>query len=163
MTADTDDDNDGVPDESDAYPLKSVADYPDLDRDGRPDDCDAECESRTGMKADMDDDNDGYEEREPMKILTPVAGTDGNSVSIPFATANGQVSLRFLVGPSGWIHDPNEDTSAWVAQGLYLEEAIDEVLLQLKVNVQVTTPDEFVAFFAVQTPFRRRRQIPWQR
>ena len=151
MTADTDDDNDGVPDESDAYPLKSVADYPDLDRDGRPDDCDAECESRTGMKADMDDDNDGYEEREPMKILTPVAGTDGNSVSIPFATANGQVSLRFIVGPSGWIHDPNEDTSVWVAQGLYLEEAIDEVLLQLKVNVQVTTPDEFVAFFAVQT------------
>ena len=151
MVSDEDDDNDGVSDEEDAYPLVSVADYLDTDGDGIPDDCDATCEANTGMKADKDDDNDGFEEREPMQILTAVAGSDGNSVSIPFATANGEVSLRFIVGATGWIHDPNEDTSTWVANGLYLEEAIDEVLLLLTVNNTVTTPNEFVAFFATQT------------
>jgi len=56
--ADNDDDNDGVFDLADAYPLISLGGLADNDSDGRPDDCDSVCID-LGMIADTDDDNDG--------------------------------------------------------------------------------------------------------
>jgi len=56
--ADSDDDQDGVSDRNDAYPLISLGGRADNDVDGRPDDCDLQCQA-TGMAADPDDDNDG--------------------------------------------------------------------------------------------------------
>ena len=56
--ADTDDDNDGLLDEADGYPLVAIGTLTDTDGDGRPDDCDNACTS-LGMAADPDDDNDG--------------------------------------------------------------------------------------------------------
>ena len=58
MAADSDDDNDGVLDTADAYPLISIGDLTDTDSDGAPDTCDAAC-VELGMAADSDDDNDG--------------------------------------------------------------------------------------------------------
>ena len=56
--ADTDDDGDGVLDESDAFPLVSIGSLADTDGDGRPNDCDSDCQA-TGMTVDTDDDGDG--------------------------------------------------------------------------------------------------------
>ena len=56
--SDFDDDNDGVLDFYDAYPLISLGQLTDTDRDGRPNDCDSGCVS-LGMTADTDDDADG--------------------------------------------------------------------------------------------------------
>ena len=58
MSADTDDDNDGVLDTADAFPLISLGSLTDTDGDGRPNDCDSDCQA-LGMSADTDDDNDG--------------------------------------------------------------------------------------------------------
>ena len=58
MSADTDDDNDGVLDTADAFSLISLGSLTDTDGDGRPNDCDSDCVT-LGMSADTDDDNDG--------------------------------------------------------------------------------------------------------
>ena len=58
MTADTDDDGDGVLDTADAFALISLGSLTDTDGDGRPDDCDSDCQT-LGMTADSDDDGDG--------------------------------------------------------------------------------------------------------
>ena len=55
---DFDDDGDGVADLADAYPLIGLGGSIDLDRDGRPDECDQAC-TELGMLADNDDDGDG--------------------------------------------------------------------------------------------------------
>ena len=56
--ADTDDDNDGVVDVEDAFPLIDLGDLTDTDSDGRPNECDTACVD-LGMSADTDDDGDG--------------------------------------------------------------------------------------------------------
>ena len=43
MTADSDDDGDGVADIDDAYPLLNLGGATDTDGDGSPDDCDSAC------------------------------------------------------------------------------------------------------------------------
>jgi len=53
MTADTDDDNDGVPDNVDAFPLVSLSDLLNTDGDGYPNDRDSSCEA-AGMTAHTD-------------------------------------------------------------------------------------------------------------
>ena len=58
LSSDTDDDNDGVLDTTDTYPLKSIGDLVDTDSDGAPNTCDSAC-VELGMTADDDDDNDG--------------------------------------------------------------------------------------------------------
>ena len=58
MAADTDDDNDGILDTADGYPLAAIGSLTDTDDDGRPNDCDSACVA-LGMAADTDDDNDG--------------------------------------------------------------------------------------------------------
>ena len=51
-------DNDGISDVDDAYPFVAIGNYVDTDNDGAPNACDANCIS-LGMTADSDDDNDG--------------------------------------------------------------------------------------------------------
>ena len=58
LALDDDDDNDGVLDTADAFPLISLGSLTDTDGDGRPNDCDSDCQT-LGMTADTDDDNDG--------------------------------------------------------------------------------------------------------
>ena len=68
--SDTDDDNDGVLDDVDAYQLISLGDLTDTDGDGRPNDCDSAC-TTLGMAADTDDDNDGVlddNDRYPLSV-----------------------------------------------------------------------------------------------
>ncbi|MDC1085457.1 leucine-rich repeat domain-containing protein, partial [Pseudomonadales bacterium] len=55
---DPDDDNDGILDDADKYPLISLAGLADTDGNGVPDTCDNNCLA-TGMTADQDDDGDG--------------------------------------------------------------------------------------------------------
>ena len=68
MTADTDDDNDGMADESDAFPLDAT-ETTDTDSDG------------IGNNADMDDDNDGVADDSdafPLISLAGLTDTDGD-------------------------------------------------------------------------------------
>jgi hypothetical protein len=58
LSSDNDDDNDGLLDLADAYPLISIGNLVDTDSDGAPDNCNTAC-VELGMKADTDDDNDG--------------------------------------------------------------------------------------------------------
>ena len=67
---DTDDDGDGVLDTADAFPLISLNGLTDTDGDGRPNDCDSDCQT-LGMTADTDDDGDGYTDVEEIE-----AGSD---------------------------------------------------------------------------------------
>ena len=55
---DTDDDNDGVPDARDDYPMDACA-FLDTDGDGQPDDVNCPDGMTTWLFADQDDDNDG--------------------------------------------------------------------------------------------------------
>ena len=56
LVLDDDDDNDGVLDTADAFPLISLGSLTDTDGDGRPNDCDSDCQA-LGMAADIDDDS----------------------------------------------------------------------------------------------------------
>lgn len=73
---DPDDDNDGVNDYRDAYPLIALDGLADFDNDGRPDNCDEQCQS-LGMTADLDDDGDSMTDALELENgLNPLDGTD---------------------------------------------------------------------------------------
>ena len=74
MTADTDDDGDDVPDLDDFYPLVSLGELTDTDKDGMPNECDFDC-TQKGMTADYDDDNDSISD------LNDVAPLDASKPS----------------------------------------------------------------------------------
>ena len=77
---DTDDDNDGVLDTADAYPLIAIGGLTDTDNDGAPDACDEACIS-LGMTADTDDDNDGVSDTAdayPLIAIGALTDTDGD-------------------------------------------------------------------------------------
>ena len=67
-----DDDGDGLKDTEDGFPKASIADLPDNDQDGIPDQCDALC-VESGMSSDLDDDNDGVSDIDDAYPLTSVA------------------------------------------------------------------------------------------
>ena len=75
MVSDLDDDNDGVADGYDGYPLIPIGGYPDFDGDGIPDDCNVTCQ-QTGMAADPDDDNDGFADTEDVFRFDPTEWSD---------------------------------------------------------------------------------------
>jgi hypothetical protein len=80
LTADTDDDNDGVSDEKDAFPLISLGELTDTDGDGFPNDCSAACLA-INMTADLDDDNDGIVDSNdafPLIAIGALLDTDKN-------------------------------------------------------------------------------------
>ena len=77
---DTDDDGDGVLDTADAFPLISLNGLTDTDGDGRPNDCDSDCQT-LGMTADTDDDGDGVLDTAdafPLISLNGLTDTDGD-------------------------------------------------------------------------------------
>jgi hypothetical protein len=76
---DSDDDNDGIADDTDGFPLISLGDLVDTDGDGRPNDCGTDC-LLTGMQADSDDDNDGQLDSD--EIACGSDAVDQNSVSL---------------------------------------------------------------------------------
>jgi predicted outer membrane repeat protein len=87
---DTDDDNDGVLDVADAYPLIAIGELGDVDKDGVPDACDEACLA-SGMTADTDNDNDGVEDSLdafPFNDKEQV-DTDGDGVGDNYETLNG--------------------------------------------------------------------------
>ena len=111
---DSDDDNDGVDDDNDAFPLISLGGLIDTDGDGRPNDCDTTCQA-SGMSADIDDDNDGVvddNDRYPLVSLTVNAGT-ANEESLPDANGNGAPDA---VGA-------NCDEACIIAAGMALDQA----------------------------------------
>lgn len=101
-----DTDNDGVSDFYDGFVNIPIGAYPDNDRDGRPDDCLAECLA-TGMTADEDDDNDGLADVSDQYPLDPgnVLDSDNDGVVDRFdmfpndATKNDQLIVN-LAGAS---------------------------------------------------------------
>ena len=82
MTADLDDDNDGVFDTQDAYPLISLGDRLDTDGDGIPNECDETCIALE-MIADADDDDDDVLDAQDTYPLISLEGrldTDGDGI-----------------------------------------------------------------------------------
>jgi hypothetical protein len=69
--ADTDDDNDLIADIDDGFPLIPIGDYPDLDNDGIPDDCDESCLA-LGMTADDDDNGNGIPDVEENQLAVVI-------------------------------------------------------------------------------------------
>lgn len=73
---DDDDDGDGVIDVDDAHPLIALGGRSDTDGDGRPDDCDAQCQA-LGMSEDLDDDGDSMPDILELEYgLDPLDETD---------------------------------------------------------------------------------------
>jgi hypothetical protein len=88
LTLDTDDDNDGIADAQDAYPLISIGQLLDTDGDGAPDTCDPACVD-LGMQEDLDDDNDGVSDiQEEADGTSP---TDPTDFILPYDPINGVV------------------------------------------------------------------------
>ena len=79
--SDPDDDNDGVPDITDAYPLIGLNGLIDTDSDGIPNNCPANCIS-LGMVADDDDDDDGVSDENDALPLdaAETVDTDGDGI-----------------------------------------------------------------------------------
>jgi hypothetical protein len=76
LTLDTDDDNDGIADAQDTFPLVSIGQLLDTDGDGAPDTCDPACVD-SGMQEDLDDDNDGVSDiQEEADGTSPTDPTD---------------------------------------------------------------------------------------
>ena len=76
LMLDADDDNDGIADAQDAYPLISIGQLLDTDGDGAPDTCDSACID-LGMQEDLDDDNDGVSDTQELQDGTsPTDPTD---------------------------------------------------------------------------------------
>jgi hypothetical protein len=69
--ADTDDDNDMIADVNDGFPLIPIGDYPDMDGDGIPDDCDESCIT-LGMAADDDDNGNGIPDDEENQLAVVI-------------------------------------------------------------------------------------------
>ena len=108
MTADTDDDGDGVADGSDAFPLISLGGRADTDADGLPNECDTAC-TELGMSADIDDDNDGVEDtRDPAPLdysLTPPTAV------IDTETTSGNAPLRVVFSANSSVAGNPEESS----------------------------------------------------
>ena len=80
---DNDDDNDGILDAEDGFPLIDLGGLTDTDSDGRPNECDTACVD-LGMSADNDDDNDGVPDSEDGFPLIDLGGlTDTDSDGRP--------------------------------------------------------------------------------
>jgi hypothetical protein len=116
QTIDTDDDNDGVSDGSDAFPLDCYASV-DFDSDGDPNDLHdplpAGCSGGTALVADSDDDDDGTEDTFDSFPLNEYAADDLDIDGMPDAwvSASGcnEVNLDALDGCqflSGLTEDP---------------------------------------------------------
>jgi hypothetical protein len=95
-STDTDDDNDGVLDTADAYPLVAIGDLTDTDADGAPDGCDEACVA-LGMAADSDDDNDGVLDASDAYPLISIGSlTDTDSDGAPDTCDSSCVELGML-------------------------------------------------------------------
>ncbi|MFC3679136.1 hypothetical protein [Bacterioplanoides pacificum] len=81
-TADDDDDNDGITDVLDGYPIVAIGNHADFDGDGRPDTCDNTCQA-SGMMADPDDDNDGINDVDDAFRLNAAASIDVDKDGLP--------------------------------------------------------------------------------
>lgn len=81
-TEDNDDDNDGIADVLDGYPIIAIGNHADFDGDGRPDTCDNACQA-SGMMADPDDDNDGINDADDAFRLNAAASIDVDKDGLP--------------------------------------------------------------------------------
>ena len=96
-------DADGVDNENDVYPFASIVGFDDLDQDGAPNTCDAECLS-SGMMADTDVDGDGVEN--DVDVDDDGDGSEDHSDAFPFdPTENLDTDLDGI----GNNADPDDD------------------------------------------------------
>ncbi|WP_428819613.1 GlyGly-CTERM sorting domain-containing protein [Microbulbifer sp. MCCC 1A16149] len=88
LTLDDDNDNDGVANEADAFPVNAAAAV-DADGDGLPDawldSCDSACQSASGLTLDDDNDNDGVANNQDAFPLNAAASVDGDNDGLPDA------------------------------------------------------------------------------
>ncbi|MEP7706810.1 beta-propeller fold lactonase family protein, partial [Paraglaciecola sp. 25GB23A] len=112
---DWDDDNDGIEDESDAYPLISIGELLDTDNDGAPDECDNDC-LFLGMNADLDDDNDGVLDVDDAYPLDPSRSSEVNYVAKNDVDGDGKSDLLWRSEARGW-------NFLWAMNGTQTKEA----------------------------------------
>jgi len=114
---DSDDDNDGLSDDEDAYPAISIVGHTDTDNDGAPDDCDNACLA-SGMAADSDDDNDGVADTDDTYPLIDIANhTDTDGDGAPD-------NCDIICLASGMLADEDDDNDG--TSDLYDDYPLDE-------------------------------------
>ncbi|WP_299598221.1 GLUG motif-containing protein [uncultured Microbulbifer sp.] len=110
LALDDDNDNDGIVNVQDAFPVDAAASV-DTDGDGKPDawleGCDSTCQSNTGLTLDEDNDNDGITNSDDAFPLNAAAAADTDS--------DGQ--------PDNWL--ASCDSACQSASGLTLDDDID--------------------------------------
>lgn len=143
LTLDSDDDNDGIPDTQDAFPLVSIGQLLDTDGDGAPDTCDLACVD-SGMQEDLDDDNDGVSDiREEADGTSPTDPTDFMLTNDPLNGVVYHWSNHALIegaGISRFIDDYAELAFTDV-EGYYEFEFNDPALYDLAADIPLADRD----------------------
>jgi hypothetical protein len=99
---DPDNDNDGIINEDDAYPLIAIGNYVDTDNDGAPNECDTACLALS-MAADDDDDNDGVADVDDPNPL--VAGTIPSAPAITsIVSEDSTLLVKFVLNGDGGLN-----------------------------------------------------------
>jgi uncharacterized protein YegL len=112
---DPDDDNDGLEDESDAYPLVSIGDLLDTDLDGGPNVCNEVCLA-LGMSADIDDDNDGVLDVNDAFPLDPTKSQTSTQKVKNDVDGDGKSDLLWRSSARGW-------NFLWAMDGVQTKQA----------------------------------------
>ena len=129
---DLDDDNDGLSDLVDAYPLSAIGELTDTDNDGAPNECDEAC-AELGMAADTDDDNDGV-----LDTDDPELGADNGAPELIAIADDAYLSVTTENGFNALVTIDDDYMLAFVATDM----VDNDLRFEATLNGSVLTKDE---------------------
>lgn len=128
----SDSDNDYIKNSEDAYPLISIGNLTDTDRDGAPNNCDDDCIDM-GMTADNDDDNDGV-----LDINDPDLGIDNGDPILTSIAADASFSVN-TENSSGFLLAMD---SKFMENFVATDALSPELIFRATLDGELLVPDE---------------------